>query len=178
MTAVTQKEPVIDEEDVTIKVSSKNFIDQDYINIEMMCYYSVYAQHLMNVIASVKKHSVIYINRELIITDDSNIVHIQNISFSEYQNSILSARDSTHLSWKDKDKDDKNKSNTVAQTIATRVKRSIHCKKTTPTTKPYSKINIRPIRSKVTDLSNKFLNQNSNISEQTTSSVNNTEKKK
>ncbi|CAG8751267.1 9768_t:CDS:1, partial [Dentiscutata heterogama] len=107
-------EPVIDEEDVTIKVSSRNFIDKDYINIEMICYYSVYAQHLMNMITSIKKHSVIYINGELMITNNSNIVHIRNISFPEYQNSILSARDSIHLSWKTKDKDNENKSNTVA----------------------------------------------------------------
>ncbi|RIB13546.1 hypothetical protein C2G38_2098066 [Gigaspora rosea] len=177
MTAVAQEEPVIDKEDVTIKVSSKNFIDQDYINIEMMCYYSVYARHLMNVINSVKKHSVIYINGELMITDDSNIVHIRSISFPEYQKSILSDRDSIHLSWETNDKDNENKSNTVAQTIATRVKGSIHRKRTTPTTKPYSKTNIRPIRPKVTDLSNKFLNQNLNTPEQTTSTVNNTEKK-
>ncbi|CAG8825322.1 10523_t:CDS:1, partial [Gigaspora rosea] len=68
------------------------------------------------------------------------------------------------------DKDNENKSNTVAQTIATRVKKSIRRKRTTLTTKPYSKTNIHPIRPKVTDLSNKFLNQNLNTSEQTTSS--------
>ncbi|CAG8687274.1 20478_t:CDS:2 [Cetraspora pellucida] len=179
MTAVAQEEPIIDEEDVTIKVSSKNFIDQDYINIKIMCYYFVYARHLMNVITSVKKHLVIYINGELMITDNANIVHIRSISFPEYQNLILSARDSIHLTWetKDKDKDDENKSTNIAQTIASRVKGSICYKKITPTTKPYSKPNFRSIRPKVTDLSNKFLNQNSNTSEQTTSSVNNTEKK-
>ncbi|CAG8628616.1 13568_t:CDS:2 [Dentiscutata erythropus] len=155
MTAVAQEEPVIDEEDVTIKVSSRNFIDQDYINIEVMCYYSVYAWHLMNVITSVKKHLVIYINGELMITDDSNIVHIRSISFPKYQNSILFARDSIHLSWETNDKDNENKSNTIAQTIATRVKGNI----------------------RLTDLSNKFLNQNLNTSEQTTFSVNNIEKK-
>ncbi|KAF0543820.1 hypothetical protein F8M41_003309 [Gigaspora margarita] len=113
------------------------------------------------------------------ITDDANIVHIRSISFPEYQNSILSARDSIHFTWKtkDKDNDDENKSINIAQTIASRVKGSICHKKTTPTTKPYSKPNFCSIRPKVTDLSIKLLNQNSNTSEQTTSTVNNTEKK-
>ncbi|CAG8610954.1 14426_t:CDS:2 [Dentiscutata heterogama] len=134
MTAVAQEEPIIDEEDVTIK---------------------------------------------FMITDNANIVHIRSISFPEYQNSILSARDSIHLTWetKDKDKDDENKLTNIAQTIASRVKGSICYKKITPTTKPYSKPNFHSICPKVTDLSNKFLNQNSNTSEQTTSLVNNTEKK-
>ncbi|CAG8829705.1 15124_t:CDS:2, partial [Gigaspora margarita] len=175
---VAQEKTIINEEDVTIKVSSRNFIDQDYINIKMICYYSVYARYLMNIITSVKKYSVIYINEKLMITDNANIVHIRSISFFEYQNSILFARDSIHLTWKTKDKDkDKNKLTNIAQTITSRVKGSIHYKKTTPITKPYSKPNFHFIHPKITDLSNKFLNQDSNTSEQTTSLVNNTKKK-
>ncbi|CAG8771599.1 9165_t:CDS:2 [Dentiscutata erythropus] len=173
MTAVAQEEPVIDEEDVTIKVSSRNFIDQDYANIEMMCYYSVYARHLMNIITTVKKHSVIYINGELIITDDSNLVHIRSISFPEYQNSILATRDTIQLSWETKNNDEENKLNTVAQTIATKVKGNSRRKKITPTTTPYFKTKPRFIRPKVTDLANNFLNQKSNTPEQTTSSATN-----
>ncbi|CAG8730679.1 1397_t:CDS:2, partial [Dentiscutata heterogama] len=110
---VAQEEPIIDQEDITIKVSSRNFIDQDYINIEI----------------------------------------------------------------ETTDKDDENKLTNIAQTIVSRVKGSIYYKKTISTTKPYSRTNFHSIYSKVTDLLNKFLNQNSNLSKQTTSSVNNTKKK-
>ncbi|CAG8835388.1 45304_t:CDS:2, partial [Gigaspora margarita] len=33
----------------------------------------------------VKKHSVVYVNKELILTNNSRIVHIQNLSFPEFQ---------------------------------------------------------------------------------------------
>ncbi|CAG8508612.1 10735_t:CDS:1 [Racocetra fulgida] len=138
-----------------------------------MCYYSVYARHLMNVIATVKKHSVIYVNGELIITDDSNLVHIRNISFSEYQSSLVTARDTIQLSWETKNNDEENKLNTVAQTIATKVKGNNRRKKITPTTTPYFRTKPRSIRFKVTDLANNFLNEKSTTSEQTTSSTTN-----
>ncbi|CAG8745526.1 9172_t:CDS:2, partial [Dentiscutata erythropus] len=76
MTALVQEDLEIDNEDVVMNVLTKNYVDQDYVNLKLTCYYSTSAQYLMNTIAVIKKDSVVYINGELMITDDDNIVHI------------------------------------------------------------------------------------------------------
>ncbi|CAG8802552.1 21651_t:CDS:2, partial [Dentiscutata erythropus] len=121
----------------------KNYVDQGYVNLKLTCYYPTSAQYLTNTTAVIKKDSVVYINSELMITDDDNIVHIQNVSFPEYQR--LNAITKNNLN-----------APTITQTIATRVKESTCRKKTTPTSKPYLKTNSHP---KVTDLANDLLNK-------------------
>ncbi|RIB13881.1 hypothetical protein C2G38_2144335 [Gigaspora rosea] len=166
MTAITQEDPTIGE-DVTIKVLVKNFINQDYVNIEMICYHPVSTRHLMNVTTVVKRHTVLYINGELIITDDSNIVYIQSISFPEFQKITPISRNLIELPWESKNQNDKTTQNTVAQTIAGRVKGNIR-KKPVSTTNPCSKTKPRSIHPKVADLANNLLNKNSNVLNQTT----------
>ncbi|CAG8456359.1 12240_t:CDS:2 [Dentiscutata heterogama] len=140
MTALVQEDPEIDNEDVVINVLTKNYVDQGYNSLKLTCYHPTSAQYLTNTTAVIKKDSVIYVNGELMITDDDNIIHIRNES---------------------KDRNNTNQQNafTVAQTIATRVKGSTRCKKTTPNPKPYLKTNSCP---KVTDLANNLLNKPSN----------------
>ncbi|CAG8438641.1 11265_t:CDS:2 [Dentiscutata heterogama] len=171
MTAITQEDPTIGEEDVTFKVLVKNFIDQDYVNIEIICYHPVSTRHLMNVTAVIRKHTVLYINGELIITDDSNIVYIKSISFPEFQKITPVSRGLIELPWESKNQNDKTTQSTVAQTIAGRVKGNIR-KKPILTTNPYPKTKPRSIRPKVADLANNLLNKNSNISNQTTENTN------
>ncbi|CAG8824962.1 6944_t:CDS:2, partial [Racocetra persica] len=85
MTALVQEDPEIDNEDVVINVLTKNYVDQGYNNLKLTCYHPTSAQYLTNTTAVIKKDSVIYVNGELMITDDDNIVHIRNVSFPEYQ---------------------------------------------------------------------------------------------
>ncbi|CAG8803716.1 26688_t:CDS:2, partial [Dentiscutata erythropus] len=84
MTAMVREDPKIDNEDVVIDVMTRNYIDQDNNNINITCYHLASTHYLTNVTASVQKDSVLYINGELMITDDENIVHIHNVSFPEY----------------------------------------------------------------------------------------------
>ncbi|CAG8731706.1 16956_t:CDS:2 [Cetraspora pellucida] len=142
MTALVQEDPKIDNEDVVVNVLTKNYVDQGYVNLKLTCYHPTSARYLTNTTAAIKKDSVIYINGELIITDDDNI-ESTNQNNTNQQNA-----------------------STIAQTIATRVKGSTRRKKTTPTAKPYLKTNFRP---KVTDLANDLLNKPSdpNTSNQT-----------
>ncbi|CAG8683285.1 23140_t:CDS:2, partial [Dentiscutata erythropus] len=137
MIALVQEDLEIDNEDIVINVLTKNYVDQGYNNLKLMCYHPTSAQYLTNTTAIIKKDSVIYVNRELMITDDDNI--------------------------ESKDQNDTNQQNalTIAQTIATRVKGSTRCKKTAPNLKPYLKTNSCP---KVTDLANDLLNKPSNSS--------------
>ncbi|CAG8500506.1 10172_t:CDS:1, partial [Dentiscutata heterogama] len=55
-----------------------------YVNLKLTCYHPTSAQYLTNMTAAIKKDSVIYINGELMITDNDNIVHIRAVSFPEY----------------------------------------------------------------------------------------------
>ncbi|CAG8633422.1 16970_t:CDS:1, partial [Racocetra fulgida] len=162
MTALVQEDPEIDNEDVVINVLTKNYVDQGYNNLKLTCYHPTSAQYLTNTTAVIKKDSVIYVNGELMITDDDNIVHIRNVSFPEYQKlNTITKSSPMQFSWESKDQNNTNQQNasTVAQTIATRVKGSTRRKKTTPNPKPYLKTNSRP---KVTDLANDLLNKPSN----------------
>ncbi|RIB08562.1 hypothetical protein C2G38_2045050 [Gigaspora rosea] len=145
ITASVREDPRIDHEDVIIDVVTRNYIDQGIININLTCYHVASAQHLMNVTASVQKDSVLYINGELIITEDDKIVHIRSVSFSEYQklNTILK-NSPTQLSWESQNQPEPDPQNTAAQTIATKVKASIRRKKITPASKPYFRTGSHP----------------------------------
>ncbi|CAG8456295.1 10761_t:CDS:2 [Dentiscutata heterogama] len=85
MMALVQEDPEIDNENIVINVLTKNYVDQGYVNLKLTCYHSTSAQYLTNTTAAIKKDYVIYINGELMITDDDNIVHIHAVSFLEYQ---------------------------------------------------------------------------------------------
>ncbi|CAG8560449.1 15756_t:CDS:2 [Dentiscutata heterogama] len=132
MTALVQEDPEINNKDVVVNVLIKNYVDQD---------------------------SVIYINDELMITDNDNIVHIYAVSFPKYQKlNTITKNNLMQFSWESTDQNNTNQQNasTIAQTIATRVKGSTRRKKTTLIAKPYLKTNSRP---KVTDLANDLLNK-------------------
>ncbi|CAG8545935.1 19643_t:CDS:2 [Gigaspora rosea] len=81
-------------------------------------------------------------NKELIITDDTKIVHLRSMSFPEYQkpSTIMQTNPaqstSTPLSWELNDQDKTDLPNTIAQTIATSVKGNIRHKKSTSTSRP------------------------------------------
>ncbi|CAG8492142.1 8220_t:CDS:2, partial [Scutellospora calospora] len=77
MTALVQEDLEIDNEDVVINVLTKNYVDQGYVNLKLTCYHPTSARYLTNTTAAIKKDSVIYINGELMITNDDNIVHIR-----------------------------------------------------------------------------------------------------
>ncbi|CAG8548916.1 15050_t:CDS:2, partial [Gigaspora rosea] len=109
MIALVKEDPKINKKDVTITIIAKNYINQGDVYIDMICYHLTSTQHLMNVTIVVKKYSVVYVNEELILTDNSRIVHIQNLSFPEFQK-------------ESKDQVNADQCNTVAHTIATRVK--------------------------------------------------------
>ncbi|CAG8457621.1 11148_t:CDS:2 [Dentiscutata erythropus] len=100
MTALVQEDLEINNEDVVINVLTKNYIDQGYNNLKLTYYHPTSVQYLTNTTAIIKKDSVIYINGKLMITDNDNIE-------SKKQNNT-----------------NQQNASTIAQTIATRVKRS------------------------------------------------------
>ncbi|CAG8728642.1 18364_t:CDS:2 [Dentiscutata erythropus] len=73
MTASVKEDLKIDNEDIVINVSTKNYVEQDYIDLKLTCYYPTSIYYLTNTTAIIKKDSVVYVNRELIITNDDNI---------------------------------------------------------------------------------------------------------
>ncbi|CAG8778788.1 12245_t:CDS:1, partial [Dentiscutata erythropus] len=76
ITALVQEDPKINNKDVVINVLTKNYVNQSYNNLKLTCYNPTSVQYLTNTMAVIKKDSVIYINGELMITDNNNIVHI------------------------------------------------------------------------------------------------------
>ncbi|CAG8549390.1 26559_t:CDS:2 [Gigaspora margarita] len=85
MIALVKKDPKINKKDVTISITAKNYINQKDIYIDMICYHLIFVQCLINV-TIVVKHSVVYMNRELIITDknkntqDKKMIQLRTMS--------------------------------------------------------------------------------------------------
>ncbi|CAG8718881.1 9605_t:CDS:2, partial [Dentiscutata heterogama] len=165
MTAVVDDPPVIsDDKDVTMSVIMHDHVDQEPIKIQIECYYSALAPHLMRITEIIKKNSVLYINGELILYDDTIYVHVKSLSFPEGQkkDSKISAKPP----WESESSTESNKPS-VAKTIAARVKNSIRRNKEpiSSTTNPYPQANNRR---KITDLAKEAL-ANSNKSSASTS---------
>ncbi|CAG8488305.1 11446_t:CDS:2 [Dentiscutata heterogama] len=119
MTTVVKDPPVIsDDKDVTIA-----------------------APHLMRITEIIKKNSILYINGELILYDDTNYVHVKSLSFPDMQKK--EPKISAKPPW-ESESSDRSDRPSVAKTIATRVKNNARQNKeqTSSTTNSYPRLII------------------------------------
>ena len=144
-------------------------VDQEPIKIPIECYYSAIAPHLMCITEIIKKNSVLYINGELILYENTNYVHVKSLSFPEGQKK--ESKTSAKPPWESDNSSESSKPS-VAKTIAARVKNNIRQNKepTFSMTNPYPQATNHR---KVTDLAKEAL-ANSNKSSTSTSAPANT----
>ncbi|CAG8683995.1 12228_t:CDS:2, partial [Dentiscutata heterogama] len=129
MTAVVDDPPVIsDDKDVTMSVVMHDHVDQEPIKIPIECYYSALAPHLMRITEIIKKNSVLYINGELILYDNTNYVHVKSLSFPEGQKK--ESKTSAKPPWESDNSSESSKPS-AAKTIAARVKNTNDRRKVT-----------------------------------------------
>ncbi|CAG8744260.1 18790_t:CDS:2 [Dentiscutata erythropus] len=90
MTAVTKEAFAINEDHATISltVETKYYLDQDNVTQEFECHHLVFAKHLAWVSSIVKKGSTIYISGELLLVEDTFVVHLRNLNFFEFPKSV------------------------------------------------------------------------------------------
>ncbi|RIB04469.1 hypothetical protein C2G38_2222288 [Gigaspora rosea] len=120
MTAVAEEPPTIGD-DITMTVTMHDHVDQAFVQIPMKCYYSATAPHLTRITEFIKKDSVLYINGELILYDNTNYVHVKSISFPDSQKKKIGMSVSVKPLWESESSDKTNKTS-IAQTIAEKVK--------------------------------------------------------
>ncbi|CAG8461762.1 8497_t:CDS:2 [Scutellospora calospora] len=87
--------------------------------ILIKCYYSTTAPYLIHITEMIRKNSVLYINRKLILYDDVNYVHVKSISFSDSQKKEIGEATSVKPLWESENLNELSETNTVIQTIAT-----------------------------------------------------------
>ncbi|CAG8560920.1 3251_t:CDS:2, partial [Cetraspora pellucida] len=134
MTAVVQKPPTIKNNDALMAVTLTDYMDQERTVIEVDCYYSATAPHLTRLTPTIKKNSVLYISGEFILHDNKNYVYIKNMSYSDFQKSILDVNVSTKVLWQDKTQNEANKSISIAETLAAKFDNNTRNKKSSSTT--------------------------------------------
>ncbi|CAG8812078.1 9323_t:CDS:2 [Gigaspora margarita] len=133
MTAVALENAEINQTDIIIPIETKDYMDQDNVIQTFKSYHLTNAQHLTCITSTVKKGSVMFISGELILVDETFIIHLRSINFSEHQKLSVTVKNLSNLPWQIEAPT--NKSDTVenvSQTIATRVKCDGRCKKAEP----------------------------------------------
>ncbi|CAG8821553.1 27987_t:CDS:2, partial [Dentiscutata erythropus] len=66
------------DDDISLVVETRDFMDQDHTVLKLECYHLKSAQHLIPTTTSAKKGSTLFINGELLIDDDYTfIVHLR-----------------------------------------------------------------------------------------------------
>ncbi|CAG8569957.1 17026_t:CDS:2 [Gigaspora margarita] len=160
MTAIVLEPPRIDHDhdDVTLVVETKDFMDQDHTSLTLECYHQKTAQHLTPITTSAKKGSTLFMNGQLLVDEDSFVVHLRGVNFCEYQKPT-NAKNLTNLPWLhrlDETPTNDSSAEKSTRTIASRVKGGRR-KKASSTTRSYINLKDRP---KVTDFVKKALSQN------------------
>ncbi|RIB07253.1 hypothetical protein C2G38_2214998 [Gigaspora rosea] len=120
MTTVVEEPPTIGD-DITMTVTMHDHVDQAFVQIPMKCYYLATAPHLTRITEFIKKDSVLYINEELILYDNTNYVHVKSISFPDSQKKKIGMSISVKPLCESESSDKTNKTS-IAQTIAEKVK--------------------------------------------------------
>ncbi|CAG8536753.1 15136_t:CDS:2 [Cetraspora pellucida] len=124
-TAVTIESPQIETNDITLTVEAKDYMDQDNITIRLECYHLKSAQHLIPTSSAVKIGSVLFISGKFMIVDDTYMVHLRSVNFVEYQKSSVNSinlKTSANLPWLNEAPVNESTTESVARTIASRVK--------------------------------------------------------
>ncbi|KAF0501468.1 hypothetical protein F8M41_019999 [Gigaspora margarita] len=88
-----------DHDDILFSVETKDFIDQDSIVLRLECYYLKLATHLVLITNSLKKRTMLFMNKELLIINNTYIAHLCSINFCEYQKATLSIKKPVILLW-------------------------------------------------------------------------------
>lgn len=161
MTAIVLEPPQNDpnQDEITLTVETKVFMDQDHTSLKLECYHPKSAQHLTPNSITTKKGSALFMNGELLVDENAFIVHLRSINFCEYPKPI-NVKNLTNLPWLNELNEppvNESSSEKVTRTIASRVK---GCKRGKTST-PRSYINSKD-RPKVTDLAKKALNRDQN----------------
>ncbi|CAG8546274.1 26180_t:CDS:1 [Dentiscutata erythropus] len=119
MTAVALENAEINQTDIVIPIEMKDYMDQDNVIQIFKSYHLTNAQHLTRITSTVKKGSVMFIFGELILVDETFIIHLRSINFSEHQKLSVTVKNPSNLPWQIEAPT--NKSDTVenvSQTIA------------------------------------------------------------
>ncbi|KAF0552077.1 hypothetical protein F8M41_022683 [Gigaspora margarita] len=84
---------------ILLSVEMKNFVNQIDTELKFECYYPRSAQHLMPTNTSVKKGSILFINRELMIVDNTYDVLFHSINFCKYQKLDINLTNPVKIPW-------------------------------------------------------------------------------
>ncbi|CAG8764223.1 6732_t:CDS:2 [Dentiscutata erythropus] len=77
MTAVALENAEINQTDIVILIETKDYMDQDNVVQTFRSYHLTNAQHLTRISTTVKRGSVMFISGELIMVDETFIIHLR-----------------------------------------------------------------------------------------------------
>ncbi|CAG8617125.1 26466_t:CDS:2, partial [Dentiscutata erythropus] len=150
-----------DHDDISFSVETRDFMDQDNTVLKLECYHLKLANHLIHTTNSLKKGFILFMNGELLIVDDTYVVHLHDVNFCEYQKAAVNVTNPANLPWLNgpsQSPTNVSSPEKVTRTIASRVKTGRR-KKSPTIPKLYLKLKNQP---KVTDLAINDLNQDQN----------------
>ncbi|KAF0396427.1 hypothetical protein F8M41_010075 [Gigaspora margarita] len=115
-----------DHDVVLFSVETKDFIDQDNV-LGLECYHLKLATYLTPTTNSLKKGSTLFMNGELLIVENTYVVHLHDINFCKYQKTTLNVKNLVTLPWLSGSNDpptneDNTEKVTITRIIASRVK--------------------------------------------------------
>ncbi|KAF0411272.1 hypothetical protein F8M41_008207 [Gigaspora margarita] len=91
MTAIVLEPPRNDpdQDEITLTVETKDFMDQDHTSLKLEYYHPKSAQYLTPTSMTTKKGSALFMNGELLVDEDAFIVHLHVLISVNFQNQSI-----------------------------------------------------------------------------------------